>query len=314
MKALPRLGFSLGDPNGVGPETLLSVVTSKALLARCQPIVFGPPEVLEYYGGDTADQINIVPCGDLEFTPSPGKASTEAGRVAFDSLDAARQAWLSGSIDALVTPPINKKTIMAAGFPFAGHTEYLAQADGHQPLMFLCSGKLRVGIVTAHVPLKEVAGLITGPAILEKARLMNESLKLDFGIAQPRIAVLGLNPHAGEEGKLGSEELEIIAPAIAALQTEGIDAKGPYPADGFFGQKGYEQVDGILAMYHDQGLAPFKGLSFGEGVNYTAGLSRIRTSPDHGTAFDIAGKGVANPASLGHAAHLALDILSARRR
>jgi 4-hydroxythreonine-4-phosphate dehydrogenase len=239
-----------------------------------------------------------------------GKPSGQLAAYAIKSLEAAAQDLASGKVDVLVTAPIDKHSMQQAGFAYPGHTEFLQQMAGSdsEVLMVLVGEGLRVGTVTGHIPLKDVAAAITTERILTKARLLHQSLMRDFGIMDPRIAILGLNPHAGDGGTLGSEDKERIAPAVRKLNDEGIKAMGPYAADGFFGSGGYTHFDGVLAMYHDQGLAPFKALSFGNGVNVTAGLPIVRTSPDHGTGLDIAGQGVADESSFRAAVWMACDI------
>lgn len=261
-------------------------------------------------------RLNVVHLWDDDVEPALGQPSGGLAKYAIMSLEAATHDLAAGKTDVLVTAPIDKHSMQQAGFAFPGHTEYLqhlAGGDG-EVLMLLVSEELCVGTVTGHVPLKEVPAAITTERIIAKARMMHQSLQRDLGRMSPRIAVLGLNPHAGDNGTLGQEDRERIAPAVRRLNEEGILAMGPYPADGFFGNGSYRQFDGVLAMYHDQGLAPFKALSFGHGVNFTAGLPIVRTSPDHGTGLDIAGKGVADPGSFRHAVWLAGDVLRHREQ
>ncbi|HRN38082.1 MAG TPA: 4-hydroxythreonine-4-phosphate dehydrogenase PdxA, partial [Flavobacteriales bacterium] len=260
-------------------------------------------------------KLNVVHVWDEDAPMEPGKPSSESARFAMLSLEAAAQDLAAGKVDVLITAPIDKHTMQQAGFAFAGHTEFLAHMAGGdaEVLMLLVSENLRVGTVTGHIPLKEVPGAITTERIVAKARILAQSLSRDFGIDGPKLAILGLNPHAGDGGTLGAEDRERILPAVRKLNEEGITALGPYPADGFFGSNAYTHFDGVLAMYHDQGLAPFKALSFGSGVNYTAGLPVVRTSPDHGTAYDIAGKGIADEGSFRHAVWLACDIFRHRQ-
>jgi 4-hydroxythreonine-4-phosphate dehydrogenase len=254
-------------------------------------------------------QINLVTFEADEFEHAPGEASKEAGAVAMKSLEMAVGQLANTAVDVLVTAPINKDTIRQAGFAFPGHTEYLASEAGVKDvLMLLCCDGLRIGMVTGHVALKDVASNLSVEAIVSKLTLMNDSLIKDFGLPSPRIAVLGLNPHAGDNGMMGDEEKRILMPAIHKAAEQGISAHGPYAADGFFGSGAFRKFDGVLAMYHDQGLAPFKALSFGRGVNFTAGLPVVRTSPDHGTGFDIAGQGQANGDSFREALRLACDV------
>ncbi|MCI1751658.1 MAG: 4-hydroxythreonine-4-phosphate dehydrogenase PdxA [Flavobacteriales bacterium] len=327
-----RIGISCGDLNGVGLEVVLKTFEDPRMMLDLTPILYCGAKAVSLHRktvpgleqmqvngiADAQDAVpkkfNVVHAWEEETNIQLGHPSGEEARFAIMSLEAAAQDLTSGKIDALVTAPIDKHSMEMAGFKFPGHTEFLAHMAGGEPdvLMLLVSYDLRVGTVTGHVPLRNVAEAITTERILVKARLMHQSLIRDFGINAPRIALLGLNPHAGDGGTLGSEDKERIAPAVRKLNDEGIIAMGPYPADGFFGSSAYKQFDGVLAMYHDQGLAPFKALSFGNGVNYTAGLPIVRTSPDHGTALDIAGKGMADEGSFRHAVWLACDILRNR--
>jgi len=316
-----RVGISCGDPNGIGLEALADALVDERSMSTMVPVVFAPRAIAEQAfdqrpWGEVEDaksakpgQINLVTFDADDFEHKPGEASKEAGAVAMESLQRAVGNLAKTDVDVLVTAPINKDTIRQAGFAFPGHTEYLASEAGvEEVLMLLCCDGLRIGMVTGHVPLKDVALGLTSAKIGAKLQLMNDSLVRDFGIPSPRIAVLGLNPHAGDNGMMGDEEKRIIAPAIQQAQADGIQAHGPYAADGFFGSGAFKQFDGVLAMYHDQGLAPFKALSFGRGVNFTAGLPVVRTSPDHGTGFDIAGQGEANGDSFREAIRLACDV------
>jgi 4-hydroxythreonine-4-phosphate dehydrogenase len=260
-------------------------------------------------------KVNLINCWDEEVSIVLGEKNANGGKYALLSLEAAMADLKSGKIDTLVTAPINKDCVKEAGFKFAGHTEYLAsETDAEDVLMFMVADDLRVGVVTGHVPLKDVAALITPDAVEKKIRMMVASLKQDFLIPKPRIAVLGLNPHAGDRGTIGSEEMDIINPVITKLRDEGELIYGSYSADGFFGSSNVKIFDGILSMYHDQGLTGFKSISFDEGVNYTAGLSIVRTSPDHGTAYDIAGKDKASFRSFRNAYYLACDIYNRRKK
>lgn len=322
-----RVGISQGDTNGVGYELILKTFAENAMLECCTPIVFGHIKIANYHkkalglnvplrvipsAEDAVDgQINFVNCSDDEVKVEFGIASAEAGHAAFLSLEAMLSAYKAGAIDVMVTAPINKKSIQSTNFRFVGHTEYLQDRlnePGDSPLMVLCTNAMRVALVTAHIPISEVAMAITQEAIEEKARLLYDSLCRDFCISSPRIAVLALNPHAGDGGVLGQEEEELIIPAVKALSSTGINCFGPYSADGFFGAELFKHFDGVLAMYHDQGLAPFKALSMNSGVNFTAGLPVVRTSPDHGTAYDIAGKGTVQPDSFRSSIFMAIDI------
>jgi len=316
-----RVGISCGDPNGIGLEALAHALSDERSLSDIIPVVFAPRSLaesaFEHITWSEVDnpksgksgQINVVTFDDEGFDHVPGEASQSAGKVAMKGLEIAVTQLANTEVDVLVTSPINKDTIRQAGFAFPGHTEYLANEAGVKDvLMLLCCDGLRIGMVTGHVALKDVTAGLTSERIGAKIQLMNDSLCRDFGLPSPRIAVLGLNPHAGDNGMMGDEEKRIIAPAIQQAQSEGLSVHGPFAADGFFGSGAFKKFDGVLAMYHDQGLAPFKALSFGRGVNFTAGLPVVRTSPDHGTGFDIAGQGQANGDSFREAIRLACDI------
>ncbi len=327
-----RVGISCGDLNGIGLEVVLKTFEDPRMMQDLIPVLYCGAKAVNHYrrtvpGGEQmqingiahaqdalAKKLNVVHVWDEEAPIEPGMPSGQNAGFAIRSLEAAAQDLATGKVDVLVTAPIDKHSMEQAGFAFPGHTEYLAHLAGGdaEVLMLLVGEGLRVGTVTGHIPLKDVPQAITTERILAKARLMHQSLERDFGIDGPKLAILGLNPHAGDGGTLGTEDKERILPAVRKLNEEGITALGPYPADGFFGNGTYTHFDGVLAMYHDQGLAPFKALNFGHGVNYTAGLPVVRTSPDHGTALDIAGKGVADEGSFRHAVWLACDIL--RRR
>jgi 4-hydroxythreonine-4-phosphate dehydrogenase len=320
-----KIGITIGDINGIGLEVILKTVCDKRILTRCTPIIYGSSKVVSYHknivqldfqfhpirSAEQAehDKINVVNCWTENVNITLGKYSEFSGRYAQIALEQAVAELKMGYIDALVTAPINKKAMQLAGFQFPGHTEYLTEALGStESVMMMIADNLRIGLITNHLPLAKVAEQITIERVLTKIKIMSETLRIDFGIEKPTIAVLGLNPHAGDDDALGMEESEIIRPAIVAAKEAGILAMGPFPADGFFGASSYRKYDGILAMYHDQGLIPFKTLSFGNGVNYTAGLAAVRTSPDHGTAYDIAGKNMAEPDSFRTALYLAADI------
>lgn len=327
-----RVGISCGDLNGIGLEVVLRTFEDPRMLQELTPVLYcgakaislyrksiGGAEQLHVNGIANAQdalpkKLNVVHVWEDEAPIEPGVPSGPAATYAIQSLEAAAQDLSAGKVDVLVTAPIDKHSMEQAGFAFPGHTEYLAHMAGSdaEVLMLLVSENLRVGTVTGHIPLKEVADAISTERIMVKARLMHQSLERDFGINGPKIAILGLNPHAGDGGTLGAEDKERILPAVRKLNEEGITALGPYSADGFFGSGAYAHFDGVLAMYHDQGLAPFKALSFGHGVNYTAGLPIVRTSPDHGTGLDIAGKGLADEGSFRQAVWLACDILRNR--
>ena len=321
-----RVGISIGDINGIGPEVIMKALNDSRMLDNCTIVIYGSSKVLNfhkkplglqdfnYVSIKSADEvksrkINLINIWDEEITFELGKATESGGKYAFESLESATKDLASGKVDVLVTAPISKDAMGKMGFKFPGHTEYLADMAGQEEaLMLMVSPTLRVGLVTSHIALKDVPTAVTTEKVFAKIKAFNESLKKDFGIRRPRIAVFGVNPHAGENGKMGSEESEAINPAIAKAKGLDILAFGPYPADGFFGSSSKSEFDGVLAMYHDQGLAAFKALSFDEGVNFTAGLPVIRTSPDHGTAFDIAGQNKASGDSMRNAIYLAMDV------
>jgi 4-hydroxythreonine-4-phosphate dehydrogenase len=328
-----RVGITHGDTNGVGYEVILKCFASNDILELCTPIVYGSSKILNYHKkalGITTTQINVardvahiregalnlVEVINDEVKVELGQPGKQAGKAAFEALEAAVSDLKRGDIDVLVTAPINKDNIHSEEFNFPGHTEYLeaSTGDGEKALMILCNDTMRVALVTTHVPLAKVAQAINKENIIQKLHTFNESLMRDFGIQNPRIAVLALNPHSGDNGLLGNEEKDIIAPAIQEASDDHIMCFGPYAADGFFGNNQYRRFDGVLAMYHDQGLAPFKTIAMNEGVNVTAGLPIVRTSPDHGTGYDIAGKGVASEASMRHAIFTAIDIYRNRQR
>ena len=329
-----KVGITIGDTNGIGPEVILKAIGVPEMLEMIIPVIYGSSKIMNYHKNacnlpgvqmnytKSAEHLkenmpNLVECIDQDIKIELGQASKQAGLAAFTAIEAAVRDLKTGLIDVLVTAPINKDNIQSEQFQFPGHTEYLESAagDGNKALMLMCTENLRIALVTAHLPLSQVPSALTIDAIREKLRLLNNSLKRDFNIDGPRIAVLSLNPHAGENGILGSEEHEIIKPAmLQALDQEGIQCFGPYAADGFFGARHYRRFDGVLAMYHDQGLAPFKTIAMDEGVNFTAGLPIVRTSPDHGTGYDIAGQGCANEASMRHAIYTAIDIYRNRIR
>jgi len=330
-----KVGITHGDVNGIGYEVILKALGAEHLTDMVTPVIYGSAKIAAFYrksmelpavqlntvssARDAADsRVNIINVVGEDVKVEPGQATKAAGEAAFAALERAVADLRDGLIDAVVTAPIDKDTIQSPTFTFPGHTEYLesslADAGRDKALMILCSDRLRVALVTAHMPLAKVAQAVTREAVLEKIRVFSRSLVEDFEVSSPRIAVLALNPHAGDNGLLGSEEAEVISPAIADAQEEGILVFGPYAADGLFGSGGWSRFDGVLAMYHDQGLAPFKSMAMDAGVNVTAGLPYVRTSPDHGTAFDIAGKGVASPESMRAAIFAAVDIVRSRRR
>ena len=329
----PRLvvGITQGDSNGIGYEVIIKSLADSRILDSFTPVVYGSSKIFGFYrkGIHEIDQmetyvihsakdvqlkrINIVNCLPDNFYAEPGQSSPDSAKAAMLSLEAAVKDLKAGYIDVLVTAPINKRAMTAEGFGYTGHTEYLQDAFGVKDIaMFMVSPQLKIGVVTGHIPLKDVSASLTQESILAKLRLMNESLERDFAILSPKIAVLGLNPHCGDGGLLGDEEKDIILPAVQQAQAEGILAFGPYSPDGFFGLGNYSRFDATLAMYHDQGLAPFKALAFSEGVNFTAGLPVVRTSPDHGTAYDMAGRDEADPRSMMHAIYMAIDIFNHR--
>lgn len=326
-----RVGISIGDINGVGVEIIMKTFSDNRMLEKMTPVIYGSARLFSYYrkainanqfnytkvedsGNIINKKINLVNLWDEEIKINMGESTPAGGEYAFKSLEAATTDLASGKIDVLITAPINKKNIQSADFKFNGHTEYLTKlSNADASLMFMIHENLRVGIATNHIPLNEVATHLNVDDIFNKIQLMNTSLIRDFNIIKPRIAVFGLNPHSGENGLLGNEEIEIIKPAIEKAQQNDILAFGPYAADGFFGSGAFTKFDGVLAMYHDQGLAPFKALAAGEGVNFTAGLPIVRTSPDHGTAYDIAGQGIANEESFRNAVYLAVDVFNNRK-
>lgn len=325
-----RVGITQGDINGIGYEVIIKTLMEPHMIELCTPIIYGSPKVAAYHrkalnieglsfnhirnaNEAHTKRINIINCMDDSVRVELGKSTREAGESSFNALDAACIDLEQGLIDVLVTAPINKDNIQSEHFSFPGHTEYLAQRfKTNNYVMLMVSDTMKMGVVTTHMPLSEVSKNITKEAILSKLRIISHSLQQDFSITKPRIAVFGLNPHAGDNGLLGNEEIDIILPAILQAKKEGIIALGPYPADGFFGSNDYRKFDAILAMYHDQGLIPFKMASFEHGVNYTAGLPIIRTSPAHGTAYSIAGEDKASPASFRQAMFLAVDIFKNR--
>lgn len=326
------VGITHGDINGVGYEIILKLFSEPMMLELCTPIIYGSPKVATYHRkamelttnfvtiqkGDEAveGRLNLVDCLTDEVKIDFGQPSAESGKAALAALERAMADYREGLFDVLVTAPINKATIQGDGFHFPGHTEYIQEraGEGREALMILMNDVLRVALVTTHLPIRDVAQAITKEAVMQKIRIFHEALRKDFNVSNPRIAVLALNPHAGDDGLLGTEEKDIIRPALQEMEKEGVFCFGPYAADGFFGNRTYEHFDGVLAMYHDQGLAPFKALSMTDGVNYTAGLPIVRTSPDHGTAYDIAGQGKADEASFRQAVYAALDVYRNRVR
>lgn len=323
------VGISIGDLNGIGLEVILKTFEDKRMLEFCTPVIFGSTKVVAYHkkalkietpshGITSLSQINhhkvnILNIWKEDVSIELGKATKESGAYAAKSLEIAVASLKDKNIDVLLTAPINKETIQSETFTFPGHTEYLEDKLEGKSLMILMTDEIRIGLITGHIPISKVSETITPSLIKEKVETMYTSLVEDFGVNKPKIAVLALNPHCGDKGVIGVEDDEIITPTIEEIKESGKLVFGPYAADGFFGSETYKQFDGVLATYHDQGLAPFKALSFGSGVNYTAGLSEIRTSPDHGTGFDIAGKNVANPSSFKEALFTGIQIFKTRR-
>ena len=325
-----KVGISMGDPNGIGPEVILKAFNDSRLFDDLIPVIYGSRPILSYYkklmpnyntsyaevnsvDNVAPKQINVINIWENDFEVQPGKATSMGGQFSFMALESATSDLASGKIDVLITAPINKKTIQNDSFNFPGHTEYLTKmSNAEESLMLMVLDDLRVGVATNHIPVSTIAKALSIELLCAKISILNQSLITDFGINSPKIAVLGLNPHAGENGLLGSDEDEIIKPAIDKIKNSGVLAFGPFPADGFFGSKNLSAYDGVLAMYHDQGLIPFKAIAGGTGVNYTAGLPIVRTSPDHGTAYDIAGENKANSNSLRNAVYLACDIYRQR--
>jgi len=321
-----KVGISHGDINSISYEVIMKTLQEPRILEMCTPIVYGSPKVAAYHRKAlnieslsfnhirtpheaSINRANIINCIDENIRVELGKSTEAAGESSYLALERAVADLKKGMIDVLITAPINKDNIQSEKFNFPGHTEYLAQQfNTRDYAMLMVSQNLRIGVVTGHIPLSEVAGQITHDKILSKLRIISRSLIQDFAVTNPRIAVLALNPHAGDNGLIGKEEQTVMMPALDQARNEGITALGPYPADGFFGSGDYTKFDAILAMYHDQGLIPFKFSSFEHGVNYTAGLPVIRTSPAHGTAFDIAGEDKASPDSFREALYLAIDI------
>ena len=322
------VGISIGDLNGIGSEIILKSFEDPRMLELCTPVIFANVKILSFlkknleliaplHGIDKLDQliigkINVLNVWREGVNIEYGKIDNEVGKYAIKSFVAATTALKNGEIDVLVTAPISKSNIQTEDFKFPGHTDYLDQELEGDALMLMIQDNLRVGLLTDHIPLNEVARHLTEALIIKKIKTINNSLIADFGIRKPKIAVLGLNPHSSDNGVIGDEEGNVIIPTLKKLFEQGTLVFGPFPADGFFGSNQYEKYDAVIAMYHDQGLIPFKTLSFGKGVNFTAGLNKIRTSPDHGTAFEIAGKGMANHQSFLEAIYAAIDIYKSR--
>jgi 4-hydroxythreonine-4-phosphate dehydrogenase len=327
----PVIGISCGDLNGIGIELIIKAFSDNRILELCTPIIFASNKVINFYRKSIPEsnfnyqsikeanrlnpkQANVYNCWEEEVVISPGQLNETGGKYAVISLRTAAQALKEKIIDGLVTAPVHKKNIQSADFNFTGHTPFLKNLFGvNDVVMMMCAGNFRVALVTEHVPVSEIAKHITKEAILSKLQIIHQSLQKDFGIDKPRIAVLGLNPHAGDEGLIGNEEETIIKPAIKEAKNNNMLVIGPYSADAFFARRSFDRFDAVLAMYHDQGLIPFKSLAIGEGVNYTAGLPAVRTSPDHGVAFDIAGKNKADISSFMTAIFECIDIINRRQ-
>lgn len=330
MQDKPIIGFTSGDLNGIGTELLIKTFSDNRILEHCTPVIFSSNKVINFYRKALPEynfnfqiikeynrinhkQVNLFNCWEEEVIINPGQLTPEGGKYAAISLQTAVAALKQNQIDGLVTAPIHKKNIQSADFTFTGHTPYLQNIFGvPEVVMMLCADNFRVALVTEHVPVTEISKHISKEKILSKLNIIHQSLQKDFGIAKPRIAVLGLNPHAGDEGLIGNEEETIIKPAIKEAKNNNMLVIGPYSSDAFFARRSYTQFDAVLAMYHDQGLIPFKTLATGEGVNYTAGLPGVRTSPDHGVAFDIAGKNKADNSSFLTSIYECIDIINRR--
>jgi len=322
------VGISIGDFNGIGIEIALKTFLDKRMLDFCTPVIYGSTKLITVYKKNLdinvpfngikkieniiPGKLNILNLWNEEVPINLGKPTEQSGKFAFKSLQIATKSLSDGFIDVLVTAPINKDNIQSEDFKFPGHTEYLESNLEGESLMILMANKLRIGLITGHIPVSQVSEAITPEIIKKKVEILHRTLVQDFAISKPKIAILGLNPHCGDHGVIGNEDDEIVRPTIANIQEKGMLVYGPYAADSFFGSENYKNFDAILAMYHDQGLAPFKTLSFGEGVNYTAGLNKIRTSPDHGTAYELAGKKLANISSFKEAVFSAIQIFRTR--
>jgi len=328
----PIIGITIGDINGIGPEVIIKALSDSRITHHVTPIVFGSTKVLSFYrkmlkfeefqysqlksiSELNPRKVNVVNCWPDMVEIKVGQVTPEAGNCAYLALREATNYLKEDKIDAIVTAPINKKNIQRDDFKFVGHTDFIAEELGvSDNLMMMVNENLRIGVVTAHIPINEVSQSLTQEAVEKKLNIMIKTLKKDFGIDKPKIALLGLNPHAGEDGLLGKEENEIIEPVISNHKNKGNLVFGPFPSDGFFGTLQYQKYDGILAMYHDQGLIPFKMLGFESGVNFTAGIPKVRTSPDHGTAYSIAGKNSASPVSMREAIYLAANTVRIRNQ
>ena len=324
-----RIGITQGDINGIGYEVIFKAFDCEEMLETCVPVIYGNEKIANYHRNALEEipsftvvsnandarpgRLNLINTNAEECSVEYGKSTAASGRQAQAALRRAVSDWKAGLIDVIVTAPICKAAIHSDSFPFVGHTEFFENTTGEKGLMILSNPMMRVALATTHLPVSQIAQSITSELLEEKLRMLHVSLLRDFRISAPRIAVLGLNPHSGDDGTLGKEEQEIIGPTVEKLRKEGVPCFGPYAADGFFGEGAYRHFDAVLAMYHDQGLAPLKALGMDEGVNFTAGLSLVRTSPDHGTAFDIAGKNQASAASMRQAIYSAIDIFRNRK-
>lgn len=323
-----RVGISIGDLNGIGPEIILKAFADNRMYDFCTPVVFANARVLNFCKKNTklktlihdikstedivGNKLNVVEVWEESVKIEYGVESTTIGNYAIKSLEAATSALVADEIDVLVTAPIHKTAIQSDSFKFPGHTDYLNEKLEGESLMFMVSDELKIGLLTDHVPLTQVTSMLTPGLISQKISTIHQSLIKDFGIAKPKIAVLGINPHTGDNGVIGKEDDEILKPTLQKIKEAGKLVFGPYAADSFFGSNNYKQFDAVMATYHDQGLIPFKTIAFGKGVNYTAGLHKVRTSPDHGTAFEIAGKGIADHSSFVAAIYKAIDIFKNR--
>ena len=328
----PIIGITIGDVNGVGPEVIIKALSDPRMLEHLTPVIFGSTKVLSFYRkllnfedfhynqvkgihDLNPRKVNVINCWSEMVEIKVGQVTSEAGNCAYLSLREATNHLKEDKIDAIVTAPINKKNIQRDDFKFVGHTDFITQELGmSENLMLMVNENLRIGVVTAHIPVNEISQSLTKEAVENKLKILIKTLKNDFGIDKPKIALLGLNPHAGEDGLLGKEESEVIEPVISEFKNKGHLVFGPYPSDGFFGTLQFQKYDGILAMYHDQGLIPFKMLGFESGVNFTAGIPKVRTSPDHGTAYSIAGKNIANSLSMREAIYLAANTVKIRNQ
>ena len=327
------IGITQGDTNGIGYEVIIKALSDARILEICTPVVYGSSKFFGMYRKDIPEtenintnvissakdahpkRVNIVNCLPDNLQIEPGQTTADGAKAAILSLEKAVEEIKAGHLDAIVTAPFNKYLVNEETFKYAGHTEYLVSQFGAEDgLMFLCSDQMRVGVATGHIALSKVSQALNPELIVSKLKIMNDSLMKDFNIVKPKLAVLGLNPHSGDKGLMGDEEMNVISPAIKMAQEQGILAYGPYPPDGFFGVNMQYKFDAVLSMYHDQGLIPFKSLAFDSGVNFTAGLPIVRTSPDHGTAFDLAGQNKANPQSMISSIYLAVDVVRNREK